>query len=85
MNYILSFAKYAIKKDHFNYDIQDEYKQKFLSAILVDNIEKDDWEKLSEEQKNVLAQYSKKEKLEHKKNLNKILQNLRIIKGQNYD
>ena len=85
MNYILSFAKYAIKKDHFNYDIQDEYKQKFLSAILVDNIEKDDWEKLSEEQKNAFAQYSKKEKLELWENFKKICHLLNSIALENYD
>ena len=85
MNYILSFGKYAFMKDLFNWDIEDKYKQKLLAAIWVEDRNMDDWEKLSEEQKNAFAQYSKQEKLEHKKNLNEILQNLRIIHGQNYD
>ena len=85
MNYILSFGKYAFRKDLFNWDIEDKYKEKLLAAIWVEDRNMDDWEKLSEEQKNAFAQYSKKEKLEHKKNLNEILQNLRIIHGQNYD
>ena len=76
MNYILSFGKYAFRKDLFNWDIEDKYKEKLLAAIWVEDRNIDDWEKLSEEQKNAFAQYSKKEKLEHKKNLNEILHNL---------
>ena len=85
VNYILSFGNHVVWKGKSNFVMQDEYKPKFLRAILVQDIRKDDWEKLSEEQKNAFAQYSKKEQLELWENFKKICHLLNSIALENYD